>query len=885
MSQENIFQKSLFETFVAVIEGRDDPLMLGRCKIRIFGYHTEDKTELPTEDLPWAFPIQPITSAGNSGVGHTPLGVVPGSWVVGYFMDSRDKQMPVFFGVIGSFQSPTYVEPNTTPPTPADATYGAESKQGVLVDSGGDPVRTDAISSPSGWELGQTSEKYESGGRGPGVINNYKTLNDPGGASYGCYQLASFLPKKMPNGQSRKDAKKTQLTEFITQSRFSSLFDGLTPGTDAFDLVWKKVAADNPAAFKEDQHNFIKQNNYVVMLSKLKREGCDLSQYSAAVQDMIWSTSVQFGPNKLSVFLNPLKDRTQLTDKDVVNLVMDYKLANIGTYFASSSESIRQGIQKRYASEKTELLKLCDGEVKARNVDEAATTYGGTFDASKDAANKTYVSKRNTGFIDPLGEYPFATYAGEQDTNKLARGVVLDSAAEYKSGDRAFGLPLPNGGSFDQPSNPFAAQYPYNKVFESETGHVMEFDDTPGCERINLWHNKGTFLEMDAAGNQVNRIIGSSYQIIDNNGYIHIQGKANVSVSGECNVFIGADANIEVHGNTNLHCFNDIAMNAEGTINIAAGEAISLRAPVIYHEADDAINLKVNDGEMNLTAKNVVSIKSESASILADAPSGIRLEEGGSVTADYSDAGLPFEGREYVSEVVIEDLFPPSRSDSEYLKVEAPNDQYTTEQAFADLEAMGTISKSDTKDTGVTLPDNSSPISDVKTEGSTSVVNTDYIKGLSNFPTSFQLSQNFTLGDLSAYAPAMPTKVVAQFGLTEGEIVANLQLLAVYVLEPIKKRYPNMFVTSGFRTYSKGSQHCSGQAADCQFKGANKADYIAIIKDIEKLVPYDQIIAEYRNTGSGLPWLHISYSSKINRKMQLTYYNNKAYSNTLVNVA
>ena len=885
MSQENIFQKSMFETFVGVIESRDDPLQLGRCKVRIFGYHTEDKTELPTDELPWAMPIQPITSAGNSGIGHTPLGVVPGSWVVGYFMDSRDKQMPVFFGVIGSFQSPTYVEPNTVPQTPSDAYYGSESSQGVLVDSGGDPVRTDAISSPSGWELGQTSEKYESGGRGPGVINNYANLNDPGGASYGMYQLASFLPKKMPNGQSRREAKKTQLTEFIAQSRFASLFDGLTPATQAFDMVWKKVASDNPKAFAQDQHDFIKKNNYVVMLSKLKREGCDLSFYSAGVQDLVWSTAVQFGPNKLSVFLNPLKDRTQLTDRDVINLVMDYKIANIGTYFASSSDSIKTGIRNRYVSEKAELLKLCDGAVKPRNTDEAEVTYGGTFDASKDVANKTAVQKRNTGFIDPNADFPLSQYEGEQDTNKLARGVVKDTAADYKSTLRAYGMPLPNGTSFDQPTNPYAAQYPYNKVYETERGHVMEFDDTPGCERINLWHNSGTFVEMDGVGNQVNRIVGSSYTIIDDNGYISIQGKANVSVSGSINVFVGADANIEVQGNTNIHCRNDIEMIAEGKLHLAAGESISIRAPVIYQEADDAINLKVNEGELNVTSKFNLSLKSESGEIDMDSSLGIRLEEGKAVTADYGDAGLPTEGREYVSEVEITDLFPPSRTESESLLSEAPNDQYTTEQALSDLEKYGTISKDDYSDSGVTLPDVESDLSGIQTEGTTSVLNTEYIKTLSNIPASFKLSQNFTLGDLSTLALATPTKVVAQYGLTEGEIVANLQMLAVYVLEPIKKRYPNMMVTSGFRTYSKGSQHCNGQAVDIQFKGANNADYQAIIKDILNFIPYDQAIHETKNFAGGRSWFHVSYVAKNNRKNQLTFFNNKAYAQGIVNVA
>ena len=37
----------------------------------------------------------------------------------------------------------------------------------------------------------------------------------------------------------------------------------------------------------------------------------------------------------------------------------------------------------------------------------------------------------------------------------------------------------------------------FNKVFETESGHVQEFDDTPGQERIHTYHRSGTFHEVD----------------------------------------------------------------------------------------------------------------------------------------------------------------------------------------------------------------------------------------------------------------------------------------------------------------------------------------------------------------------------------------------------
>ena len=89
-----------FVWFQGVVEDRLDPEKLGRVRVRILGLHTENKTEIPTEDLPWAYPIQPITSAAMNGIGETPVGPVEGTWVVGFFRDGQNCQEPVIFGTI-----------------------------------------------------------------------------------------------------------------------------------------------------------------------------------------------------------------------------------------------------------------------------------------------------------------------------------------------------------------------------------------------------------------------------------------------------------------------------------------------------------------------------------------------------------------------------------------------------------------------------------------------------------------------------------------------------------------------------------------------------------------------------------------------------------------
>ncbi len=87
-----------FIWFVGVVEDRADPTKTGRVRVRCLGYHTEDKEKLKTIDLPWAAPVLPITSSGISGIGQTPLGLVEGSWVFGFFRDSHYAQEPVIMG-------------------------------------------------------------------------------------------------------------------------------------------------------------------------------------------------------------------------------------------------------------------------------------------------------------------------------------------------------------------------------------------------------------------------------------------------------------------------------------------------------------------------------------------------------------------------------------------------------------------------------------------------------------------------------------------------------------------------------------------------------------------------------------------------------------------
>lgn len=92
--------------FIGVVEDRNDPEQFGRLRVRVFGDHTDDKTLIPTQDLPWSQVMMPVNSASLAGIGDSPTGIVQGSWVIGFYMDGDSKQQPVVMGTIPGITSP-----------------------------------------------------------------------------------------------------------------------------------------------------------------------------------------------------------------------------------------------------------------------------------------------------------------------------------------------------------------------------------------------------------------------------------------------------------------------------------------------------------------------------------------------------------------------------------------------------------------------------------------------------------------------------------------------------------------------------------------------------------------------------------------------------------
>lgn len=90
--------------------------------------------------------------------------------------------------------------------------------------------------------------------------------------------------------------------------------------------------------------------------------------------------------------------------------------------------------------------------------------------------------------------------------------------------------------------------YPYNHVFESESGHITEIDDSPGAERLFRQHMAGTFEEIHPNGDMVTKIIGDNYEIVIGGENIVIKGSQNITVEGSVRHLIKGDYILEVEG-------------------------------------------------------------------------------------------------------------------------------------------------------------------------------------------------------------------------------------------------------------------------------------------------------------------------------------------------
>lgn len=200
--------------------------------------------------------------------------------------------------------------------------------------------------------LGTLSAKYETGGRGPGVVST--GAGDPGGVSYGSYQMATKM------GVPQKFVKQTGFP-WVTD------FQNLTAGTADFTACWKRIAANETDAFQKCQHEYIKKTHYDLLAAKiLNDDGLDVNTRSRALQDVVWSTAVQHGGATSMVHKALANVTCAKTDPAFDEQLIRAIYAERGrkkpdgnlAYFSKSSPNVQKGVANRFKNELTDALAM-----------------------------------------------------------------------------------------------------------------------------------------------------------------------------------------------------------------------------------------------------------------------------------------------------------------------------------------------------------------------------------------------------------------------------------------------------------------------------------------------------------------------------------------------
>lgn len=192
--------------------------------------------------------------------------------------------------------------------------------------------------------------------------------------------------------------------------------------------------------------------------------------------------------------------------------------------------------------------------------------------------------------IDEVHDSPSTSLGGHNNTpNKIkdARLDVISTADDNIN--------------ITEPSSPTHSEYPYNSVRETLSGHVKEYDDTPGAERIMEMHKSGTFYEIHPDGTRVLRVYGDDFEISLNDKNLIVSGNLNITVEGNANILtkgnvkqkVGGDYELIVHGNmtTRVHknrldytkenhdiqTFGNLAIRTEGKVDFHTIQNINIQ--------------------------------------------------------------------------------------------------------------------------------------------------------------------------------------------------------------------------------------------------------------------------------------------------------------------
>lgn len=465
--------------WVGVVEDRlHDPKKIGRVQVRIFGYHSQDKSLVPKDHLPWAHVLMPPNGASLGGVGASPTGILEGSHVVGFFLDGDNHQTPMVFGTVHGL-------PGDVPDT-FELTRGENIMSTFMGDRASDLLQSKVGGIAGG--LGGLGDAVS------GITNQINnTLTD----------LRNFSQNfQLPIGDLNVESLLSKFNDAGILNEIPGL-SGMTTGG---------------------------LNGEVGLIAGGAGDGLD----TQAVGSMIQSHLGSLGGNIESL----TGELQNLTDPLQISGVQDQIRA----------------LTSQYAS----IVGLVNGSIPGGLP--GAGDILGAITGIPAVANALSKVSQVLGIVNQLS----AAVTGIKSlANAITGGGVMGMINGLKAGA------LSN--TWQEPKSPAAPEYPYNQVLNTESGHVQEFDNTPGKERYQRYHPSGSFIEVHPDGSQVEKVVKDNYSITMGDDFIHVDGNVKVNIVGNATIAVGGSCGLRVDGDMTQIVDGDYSLAVSGDYSVAVG--------------------------------------------------------------------------------------------------------------------------------------------------------------------------------------------------------------------------------------------------------------------------------------------------------------------------
>lgn len=508
--------------FYGVVEDRFDPLHQGRYRVRVFGIHTDQKSKsdllgIPTEELLWFHTATSTDSASVSGIGHSPTNLIEGTWVMGVFRDSFRQDGLILFSIPGSYTERPNILKGFCDPFGRYPRYIGNDVN-ILAGGGqkGNSINGSAPPSYSGQPLGVYT------------------------------QDENTTIAVAPNDTPLEDVKPDDNPDFTIEQMLKG-DEGVRN-----DVYWDHLGYPTVGIGHLIVHEVTRDMGRINSILS--------QQLGRPVNGVITAEEVS------KLFAQDI-NKTRADMLRFTNIREVYVDVNRSRQMALENMAFQMGAGG--LSKFTTTL----NHMKNERWKEAQQSMLDSLWARQTPGRANRVAKIVlTGNLESYGvmvKDPIPPVPPLRMGRSLLRSFAAPTPAPRATDPDDPSNPPPardDGLLFEEPKSAYKAQYPYNHVYESESGHVQEFDDTPGAERYHLKHPSGTFLEVSGDGRQVNKVYGDDYVIDMANKMINVKGDYQVVVEGNATVYVMGNCLQQVDGNLTQVVKGNVSETVHGNV-------------------------------------------------------------------------------------------------------------------------------------------------------------------------------------------------------------------------------------------------------------------------------------------------------------------------------